>query len=117
MLKQLTKAAGGAWAALYESSQSNSTIKETTCQNEFVIRAGNPNLYRVARPVRMVISRARTARTAMNIASFAGIRSDSGERWGRVPHSSEAWVGRWGFRSTPSVAITVSRRERMRMRL
>lgn len=51
--------------------------KETICQHELVIRAGKTNLCRVARPVRMVISLARTVRTAINTASFAGIRSDS----------------------------------------
>lgn len=50
------------------------------CQDELVIRAGKTNLCRVARPVRMVISHARIARTVMNTASFVDIRSDSSER-------------------------------------
>lgn len=58
----------------------HSNSKETTCQDESVISAGKTNLCRVARPVRKVISHARTARTAMNTASSAGIRSDSSER-------------------------------------
>lgn len=57
----------------------HSQHRRSLCQNELVIHAGKINLCRGAKAVRIVISRARTVRTAMNTASFAGIRSDSSE--------------------------------------
>ena len=70
----------GCRRALRETT-SHSNAKETTCQDELVIRVGKTNLCRVARPVRKVISHARTVRTATNTASFAGIPLDDEPPW------------------------------------